>query len=100
MEIKEIITQKITLEPGEVLVVTLKIDDDIEYAQMRELGDNLRSIFPDNKVVVFRVGSDQDIQLTTVKDSSYNDCSKPDSYCQDCSCGKKERAQNETDKVD
>jgi hypothetical protein len=99
MEIKELFITKLNLEPGDTLFVKVKSDEVTSYA-LEALGEQLRETFPNNKVIVFGMGESDDIELTTVKDASYNDCSKPDSYCQDCSCGKKERAQNETDKAD
>ena len=62
---------------------------------VNEIGKQLRQLFPANKVVVMALPDNSDVELTTIKKQDKvveSDCSKPDSYCADCSCGKKERA--------
>jgi hypothetical protein len=96
MEIKLVETevQKINLGEGDVLVTTIK-SDEIDMASMNSLGDQLRKIFPNNKVIVMGVGSEGDIKFTVAKDAAAKVSSGcgtgPANYCSDCSCGKKER---------
>ena len=94
MEIKELELTRIVLEPGETLVVKVKSSNATSEG-LEILGENLRERFPNNKVIVFGLGENDNIELTSVKDTSYNDCSSPQGYCGDCSCGKKERIEGE-----
>lgn len=95
--IKEAEVLKICPQPGDVLFFKFKGDhfyaDDVNV-----LGKQLRALFPANKVVVMALPDNHDIELTTVKNQDKvieSDCSKPASYCADCSCGKKERIEGE-----
>ena len=95
--IKEAEVLKISPEPGDVLFFKFK-GDHFYSEDVNELGKQLRSLFPANKVVVMALPDNHDIELTTVKNQDKvveSDCSKPTSYCADCSCGKKERIEGE-----
>lgn len=102
-KIEEMILTRVKLEPGEVLFVKLSVSDDIGQSELSALGDELRRIFPNNKVVVMALPAGDKIELTSVKDSSsLSSCADPVRYCSNCSCGKKEalEAKNETDSTD
>jgi hypothetical protein len=96
MEVKltEVEVQKINLTQGDVLVCTIK-SDEITASSMNHLGEQLRTFFPNNKVIVMGVGSEGDIKFTVAKDAAVSDTKsgcgpEPANYCSDCSCGKKE----------
>ncbi len=78
--------QKVNLGPGDVLSVKL-IGDDFDVDTMESLRDSLTKVFTKNKVIIFTMPKDSDIQLTAVSET-------PASYCSDCSCGKKEASEN------
>lgn len=80
-ELTEIEVQRINLQPGDTLMVTLK-NDYIEQESMVGLRNEFNKRFPNNKVFIFAMGSDGDVKLAVV--------SQPEkSYCSDCDCGKK-----------
>lgn len=91
--IKEAEVIKITPQPGEVLFFKFKGDEWMSE-QLNAMGKELRKLFPANKVVVMALPENHDLELTAVANQDKvveSDCSKPTSYCADCSCGKKER---------
>lgn len=77
--------QKVNLQPGDVLMVTVK-NDEVSQDSIDGLRNQLQYVFPENKVFVFAMGTSDDVQLSVV--------SRPQmSYCDDCSCGKKEQSE-------
>lgn len=84
--------QKLNLTEGDVLILSIK-SDEIDMSSMNAIGDQLRKIFPNNKVLVMGVGSEGDIKFTVAKDAAATQqvgCgSTPASFCSDCNCGKK-----------
>lgn len=96
ISLNEIDVQKLSLQPGEVLIVTIK-SDELTEDSMYELRRGLMGYFPNNKVLVMGVGSEGSVNLTVARAVAYDDpkpqvgCgTTPASYCNDCSCGKKE----------
>jgi len=84
---------KITPQPGDVLFFKFK-GDEFHSTDVNAIGKELRALFPANKIVVMALPDNHDVELTTVANQDKvveSDCSKPSSYCADCSCGKKER---------
>jgi len=67
IKINEVSAQRINLKPGEVLMITIK-DDDIDAESMRSLYKQLKNLFPDNKVGVMCVGTNDDIKISIVAD--------------------------------
>jgi hypothetical protein len=85
-KIKTLEVQKINLQEEDVLMVTIK-HDEITMESMQLLRNQFKRVFPDNEVFVMAVGTDGDVKFALV--------SKPEiSYCSDCDCGKKERAES------
>ncbi len=84
IKFNEVDVQKLNLQPGEVLVIKVK-SDDFDQASMQHLGQGMRAIFPNNKVLVLGVEKEGSIDLTIAKGSEYPETN----YCNDCSCGKK-----------
>lgn len=103
---------KLTLEPGEILAVKL-YGDDYDEDSVVALQSNFKSLFPNNKVMIFVLPVGHDLQMEKLSatmdiseltqeqqehvkkvnelvDNLNNDCSLPTSYCNNCSCGKKE----------
>jgi len=81
---KEVEVQKLNLQPGEVLVVSVK-SNEINEEGLSHLGTGLRNIFPNNKVVVLAVEPEGSIDLTIAIQAEYPQTN----YCTDCNCGKK-----------
>lgn len=106
---------RIKLEPGEVLAVKL-YGDDYDEANVHALQNQLKTLFPNNKIMVFMLPNGSDLQIEAIKGSMelapeekelikqnkelvdalntpapVANCSLPASYCGDCGCGKKER---------
>jgi capsule polysaccharide modification protein KpsS len=80
--------------PGEALFFKFK-GDDFYNDDVQRLGDRLRAMFKNNKVIVMTLPKDHDVELTTISENvtteeEVKDCSIPTSYCNDCHCGKKE----------
>ena len=95
IRINEVDFLRLNPQPGEVLLFVLK-SDEADQSTLNGFGDGLRKLFPNNKVAVMGLGVGDSIDLTTVKATDIvkpevKDCSQPASYCNDCSCGKKER---------
>lgn len=83
--------QRVGLQPGDVLMVTVK-NDDLSQESVDGLRSQLQIVFPGNKVFVFAMGTSDDVQLAVVSQAvgeSYG-CNTPAGYCEDCNCGKKE----------
>lgn len=98
VRINEVDFLRLNPQPGEVLLFVLK-SDEADSNTIEGFGAGLRKLFPNNKVAVIGLGVEDKVELTTVKATDIlpevKDCSKPTSYCTDCSCGKKERLENE-----
>lgn len=75
--------QKINLKPGDVLSAKL-VGNDFDQETTESLSRHLKSIFPDNKIMVFTMPVGSDIVFEAVT-------KEPVSYCSDCTCGKKEK---------
>lgn len=97
VKFNEVDVQKLNLQPGEVLIVTVR-SDEADEASVNGLSKGLKNIFPNNKVVVFSVGASDGIDLTVARNMSQDSevqqrpgCGPtPADYCDNCSCGKKE----------
>jgi hypothetical protein len=98
--LKEAEVLKINAQPGDVLFFKFK-GDEFHNDDVQRLGDRLRALFKNNKIVVFSLPKDHDVELTTIKENVTTepvDCSQPTSYCSNCNCGKKERIEGEIKK--
>lgn len=90
---KEIEVTKLKLQPGETIVITMKIED-LAEGSMQELGRKFREMFPNNKVAVINLGLNDEIKFQTVLESA--SCgSSSTSYCNDCNCGKREQIEGD-----
>ena len=94
LKFSEVELQKVNLVPGDTLIVKLKGDVFMD-GDLNTLKTQLDKTFKGNKVVVFMVPNDNDITLEVVSQPEVSDCSKPSSYCSDCSCGKKAIAESD-----
>lgn len=84
--------QRVNLQPGDTLMVTVK-NDELTQESVDMLRNQLQIVFPDNKVFVFAMKTVDDVQLSIVSQSENPVAScGPVGYCNDCDCGKKERA--------
>lgn len=72
--ITELQVQKLNLQPGDVLMVTVN-HPDIDEDSARSLKDKLASLFPNNKVMLFTMGPEGYVKFTvaTSSDISYNE---------------------------
>ena len=90
--LKEVEVQKLDLQPGQSLMVTVK-HEDVDQTSLEQLKNLLSSSFPNNQVMVFGMGSAGEITFAVVNDPV---ASQPNvGYCGVCSCGKKERVEAE-----
>ena len=88
--------QRINLQPNDVLMVTVK-NDEITQDTINGLRKQLQLVFPNNKVFVFAMGTNDDVNLSIVSQSENPVAScAPAGYCNDCTCGKKEQAIGES----
>lgn len=85
LTLKEIEVQKLSVQPGDVIIATVKGE---YFEENSEAADQLRQAlaeaFKDKqvKVVVMQLPDDHDVKFSITQ-------SQPLSYCSDCSCGKK-----------
>ncbi|MCX9024590.1 MAG: hypothetical protein OIN85_00675 [Candidatus Methanoperedens sp.] len=82
--------QTLNMAPGDVLLVKL-VGEDFDVDTMESLKQHINQVFPNNQVLVFMMPKDSDIKFEKVKVSAAS-CGDTASYCSDCTCGKKERA--------
>ena len=82
---------KISLQPGDVLGVTVTIDE-LDDKSIQRLQKQLSDVFPNNKVMVFHLPHGDTIKFEAIEQPKL-DCSSEVGYCSDCSCGKKEQAE-------
>lgn len=95
LSLKEVEVSKINLQPGEVLVVTVKAED-MDESSMDYLAQGFRKYFPNNKIAVLALGENDEIKFQTVKGAPDLSCAaSPVGYCSDCSCGKREQIEGE-----
>jgi fumarylacetoacetate (FAA) hydrolase family protein len=103
--LKEVEVSKINLKPGDILGVTIK-DDDINSIKLEELRNRFQELFPYNQVLMFGVGPENEVRFSVIGSPTKNIGCGTQSYCSDCSCGKKERNEAtdqltaETEKLD
>lgn len=72
-ELTEIEVQKINLQPGDTLMVTIK-NDEITHEAMNNLRVRFKTVFPKNQVFVFGMGTDGDVKFAVVSqpEPAYN----------------------------
>ena len=85
VKLNEVEAVKLNLQPGDTLMVTVK-HDEVSQESLNQLRKQIASVFPNNKVFVFNVGTDGDIKFAVVNEPKV-------SYYSDCNCGKKEAAE-------
>lgn len=83
--INEIEAQKINLQPGDVLMVTIN-HADLEQEGMMRLRDQFKRVFPNNEIMVFGMGGEGYVKFTVATQPKVG-------YCSNCDCGKKEEAE-------
>jgi hypothetical protein len=88
IKITELEVQKLNLQPGDVLMVTIR-HDDVREDDLGGLRNMLRRFFPNNQAMLFAMGSEGYVKFTVASqpETSYT------GYCTDCDCGKKERVE-------
>lgn len=87
LTIKELEVQKLNLNEGDTLAVTIK-SDDMTADVMHSLRRNFEEAMPGVRVLIFGVGFNEDVKFSVITEQ------KQLSYCSDCTCGKKENAQS------
>jgi hypothetical protein len=86
--------QRVGLKPGDALMVTVK-NDDLTQESVDALRYQLQQVFPDNKVFVFAMGTNDDVQLSVVSNENPLAIKSDPGYCSDCDCGKKETVETD-----
>jgi len=94
LKIKELEITKISLLPGQILAVKI-FSDDVSQADLGMLRAQMKSLFPNNKIMLFALPTggkiEMDILDTNPPKVTASSCGpEPTSYCNNCSCGKKE----------
>lgn len=90
VEITEAEATKLTLEPGDHLMVRVKGDDHLlSQENVQSLTEALRKRFPDNQVSVFMLPLNAEMDFTVIKQVTQqeNSCNNA-SVCANCNCGK------------
>jgi hypothetical protein len=95
-DIDEVKLTRIQLKPGEVLSVRI-YSDAVDEMNLAMLKRQLTSIFPENRIMLFCLPTDgrMEIEVIAPEAQETGSCALPTSYCNDCSCGKKERIEGE-----
>jgi hypothetical protein len=92
---KEVEVTKLNLQPGDVLAVVVK-HDDLDNSSLEGLKRALQPAFPKNRIAVFGLSTDDEMKFSILSNPEPEQklesvgCNTQ-SYCSDCSCGKKER---------
>lgn len=87
--------QKLNMQPGDTLVVKARGDELAD--QTESLGEAIRKVFPNNRVMVFFLPGNSDLDMEILSTSlgreekQVNSCNSTN-YCVDCNCGKKASA--------
>jgi len=68
--LKEVEVSKLNLQPGDVLTVKLRGEDFDSIEIIDSLRDTMKNIFPNNKVIVFRVSDENTMELGVVSQSA------------------------------
>jgi hypothetical protein len=96
VQINLVDVQKVSLNPGDTLMVTIK-HDEITRGTLEMFSRQFKKLFPNNQVFAFNVGTDGDVKFAVVSkpevDYTPGCGTSPTSYCNDCNCGKKELAE-------
>lgn len=69
LKLNEIEIRKLNPQTGEVLLFTIK-SNSIGNEEIQALSDGLKAFFPNNKVAVLSVGTQDNIDLTIIQESS------------------------------
>jgi len=80
IEIKEIEVQKLKINPGDFLAITVK-SSNISDSDVESLISHLKTVFPNNKVMVHLLQPEDTIEYSVVS-------SEAPKTCADCNCGK------------
>lgn len=91
-ELTEIQVQKLNLQPGDTLMVTIK-NDYIEPGNLAPFKKEFKRVFPNNEVFVFGMDSESEIKFAVVTQPETVATPVNVGYCNDCNCGKKEAAE-------
>lgn len=67
LTIKEVEIAKLNLTPGDTLVVKVRGDDFDHAETLESLRTSLRQAFPLNRIMVFSMGKDHDLEMTVMK---------------------------------
>jgi hypothetical protein len=82
INIKEVEVQKLNIQPGEVLVISIKTIS-LEEEDLADIKRSFEQLFPNNKVVIFSMTKNSKVEFTTIKDETANLNS---GCCGDCEC--------------
>ena len=93
LTLREVEVTKLNLQPGDTLAITIK-NDDFDTAALESFKKSIQSYFEGTKVIIFSIPLDHDIKFSVINDQQSVGCGTQ-SYCEDCNCGKKERAESE-----
>lgn len=97
-EFTEVEVQKINLQPGDTLMVTIK-NNYIDPDAMRSLNSEFKKRFPNNQVFVFGMDIDGDVKLAVVSQPEIKVETPVNlGYCTNCDCGKKDAAEGKNEK--
>jgi hypothetical protein len=103
LAIKEVEVTRVNLQPGDLLMVKIYADD-ITPEHLTALKAQLKTLYPNNKIMLFALPIGSKIEMDVIDTRLPNplaippgvtpvnlSCAEPTSYCNDCACGKKER---------
>lgn len=94
--LKEIEFQKISLKPGETLVVKLIGDEFLQDAvQLAGFKDSLSRRFTGNSVLVMALPTGTQAEFSAITENKEISSCATGNFCADCNCGKKEQFEGE-----
>jgi hypothetical protein len=89
ININEVQVQKLNLQPGETLVVTVK-SDDINEDLIDGLKRGFGNAFPSNRVIVMGMSTADEVKFSAIKEINEISSCVNSNFCADCNCGKKQ----------
>jgi hypothetical protein len=94
IHLKDVEVQKLNLQPGDTLAVTIK-SDDVDADILNGLREAFRQAMPGVKVLLFGVGLHDELKFSVLSENKENNSCATGQFCADCSCGKKEQFEGE-----
>jgi hypothetical protein len=88
--LKDVEVQKLNVQPGDTLAVTIK-SDDVDANTVESLKQGLEQVFPGVRILIFGMGLHDELRFNVISQNKENSSCANSQFCADCTCGKKEQ---------